>query len=215
MRCVLRTPDIADAIEAGLKARLAQLELEQSVYGLDALDEIALHPFIARALQDAGYGVHREQRYPADRTHRRVSEGERCDFVLTPDNCPLKHPDVAATLFEPTDSVDLCDAFWLEAKVVAQFNSEGANRNYASQLLASVREDVTKLAKDQEILHAGLLILMFVRDQTVAEHDLQVWENRCIKRGLPIAAPSRRFIPINDRCGNGICAISLYPVSHL
>jgi hypothetical protein len=212
---VLRIADIADAIESGLQRRLAQFEAEQSVYGLDSLDEVALHPLIAVALEEAGYGVHREQRYPADRKHRRISEGERCDFVLTPDGCPLKHPDAAATLFEPPESIDLCDAFWLEAKVIAQFNQEGANRNYASQLLATVRHDVTKLAKDDGILHAGLLILMFVRDQVVAEHDLGIWENRCIKRGLPIAAPSRRFIPINDRCGNGMCAISLYPVSHL
>jgi hypothetical protein len=207
--------DLADAIEAGLKQKLAQIDVEQAVYGLDTLDEVALHPVIAKTLEDAGYGVHREQRYPADRKHRRASEGERCDFVLTADRCPLKHPDAAATLFEPADSVDLCDAFWLEAKVIAQFTSEGANRNYASQLLATVRHDVTKLAKDDGILHAGLLIVMFVRDQVVAEHDLQIWENRCVRRGLPIGAPSRRYIPLNDRCGNGMCAISLYPVSHL
>lgn len=212
---MLRIADITDAIETGLQSHLAQLEAEQAVYGLDALDEIALHPVIAHALEGAGYGVHREQRYPADRIHRRVTEGERCDLVLTASGAPLKHPDAAATLFEPPDSTDLCDAFWLEMKVVAQFTIEGANSGYASQLLATVRQDVTKLAKDSGILHAGLLIVMFVRDQFVAEHDLQIWENRCIRRGLPIGAPSRRYIPINDRCGNGLCAISLYPVSHL
>ena len=207
--------DIADAIERGLLQRVGQLDVEQAVYGLDVCEELALHPVLAEALRNAGFGVHREQRYPADRGKTKVSEGERCDFVLTLEARSLKHPDAEYTLFDPADAVSLCDAFWLEVKVVSQFNAEGPNGNYASQLLSTVRHDVAKLSKDPGILHAGLLIVMFVREQRIAEHDLEMWQDRCIRRGLPIAAPSRRCLPITDRHGHGACMIALYPVMHL
>lgn len=207
--------DIADAIEAGLRERFTQADREQSVYGLDALDEVALHPVLAQALANAGYGVHREQHYPADRARRKFSEGERCDFVLTPEGRALTQPESRGTLFDPPDSLDVSDAFWLEVKVVAQFTTEGPNRGYSSQLLSTVGRDVTKLSKDPGICRAGLLIVMFVRDAAVAEHDLGIWQDRCLQRGLPIAAPARRQIPITDRMGNAMCAITVYPVSHL
>src|SRR5262245_61923754 len=120
--------DIADAIEAGLRRACAKCDAEQAVYGLDCLDEVAIHPAIEHSLKNAGFGVHREQRYPADRRKRSRSEGERCDFVLTPDGRPLAQPDAAGTLFDPSDALDLSDAFWLEVKVVNQFTSEGPNR---------------------------------------------------------------------------------------
>jgi hypothetical protein len=206
---------MADAIEQGLAKKERELADECAVYGMDALDELALHPCIADALARAGYGVHREQRYPADRSRVKVSEGERCDFVLTPDGRPLRQPEQAATLFDSPDAVDLDDAFWLEVKTVSQFTTEGPNRSYGSQLLSTVRSDVTKLCKDSGILHAGLLIVLFVANDHVADHDLGVWQDRCLKRGLPIAAPSIRQFPIADRIGNELCAIALYPVRHL
>lgn len=208
-------PDIADAIQSGLQFRLHQIDLEQAVYGLDSLAEVALHPALAAALLEAGFGVYREQRYPADRRKRSHSEGERCDFVLTADARPLKHPDAAGTLFDPADAAELADAFWLEVKIVWQFTVEGPNPRYASELLATVRRDVTKLSKDPGILHAGLLIIMFVQDDAVAEHDLKVWQDRCLMRGLPIGAPARRTLPIADRHGNACCALAVYPVNHL
>jgi hypothetical protein len=207
--------DIADALEAGLRRRMAQLDLEQSVKGLDALDEVSLHATLAEGLAEAGYGVYREQRYPADRERRRGSEGERCDLVLTPDRRPLREPDAKATLFDRSDAVDPDEAFWLEVKLVTQFTEEGPNRNYTSQLLSSVRGDVTKLSKDADILHAGLLVVLFVHDAIVAEHDLGVWLDRGLQRGLPIGAPSVRMLAMTDRLGNGICAVAVYRVSHL
>ncbi len=207
--------DIADTVESGLRRRAKGFDLEQAVNGLDALEEVALHPVLADALAAGGYGVSREQRYPADRKRRRESEGERCDFVLTPDERPLRETEAKATLFEPADAVELDDAFWLEVKVVAQYTTEGSNHNYSSQLLSTVRQDITKLSKDRGILHAGLLIVLFVREPLVAEHDLGIWQDRCLKRCLPIAAPSCRNIEIIDRLGNGACCIAIYPVSHL
>lgn len=211
----LSPADIADAIEAGLRAELARRDHEQSVYGLDSLDELALHPILAASLRKAGFGVHREQRYPADRAQRRVSMGERCDFVLTPDLRDLIKEDSRGTLFDDPNAVALDEAYWLEVKVVAQFNSEGPNGNYASHLMSAVREDVGKLAKDPAILQAGLLIVLFVREELVAEHDLTIWQDRCLERGLPLGAPSRRAFPMTDRHGNGCCAIAVYPVPHV
>lgn len=207
--------DLADAAAAGLRAAAAQLDEEQSPRGLDARDELGLHPLLADAFTRAGYGVNREQRYPVDRERRRETEGERCDLVLTPDGRGLCPTERRATLFDDPDAVDFEDAFWLEIKVVAQFTEEGANGNYASQLLSTVSRDVTKLSKDTGILHAGLLIILFVRDPIIAEHDLGVWQDRCLERALPIHAPSRRSFSITDRLGNATCALSLYPIGKL
>lgn len=205
--------DLADAVDAGLRRASARLDEENAVYGLDALDEVELHPVLADSLQHAGYGVEREVRYPADQRKRKESEGERCDLVLTaPGRGPLASGETKATLFEPQDATPFDEAFWLEVKTVAQHTVEGPNRNYASQLLSTIRHDVTKLSKDRGILHAGLLIVMFVRDEAVAEHDLGIWQDRCLERCLPIGAPAVRTLPITDRLGNAACVLAVYPV---
>jgi hypothetical protein len=217
VQSLVNVSEIADVLEAGLRRAFEQRDIEQAVYGLDVQDELALHPVIEHILREAGYGVHREQRYPADRltSRLRLSTGERCDFVLTPDNRPLMAEELRGTLFDSPQSIALDEAFWLEVKVVSQFTLEGPNANYSSQLLSCVRQDVTKLSKDAGILKAGLLIIMFVRDEIVADHDLNIWQDRCLSRGLPIGAPSVRRIPMTDRHGHGLCVIALYPVSHL
>jgi len=207
--------DIADAVAEGLATFERHLAEEQAVYGMDALDEVRLHSILERGLAAAGFGVHREQRYPADRTRRRNSEGERCDVVLTRDRRPLRQPEQAATLFDSPDAIDLDEGFWLEVKTVAQHTPDGPNRQYGSQLLSTVRRDVTKLSKDAGILHAGLLIVLFVENEHVADHDLRIWQDRCLARGLPIAAPCLRMVPIADRHGNTLAAVTLYPVRHL
>jgi hypothetical protein len=212
--------NIADALEAGLRADAAKLDAEHAVYGLDSRDELALHPHIALWLSDRafGYGVHREQRYPADRPRtNRISEGERCDFVLTPapGNRPLQQEAARSTLFDPPDAVPLDEAFWLEAKVVAQHTIDGPNTAYSSQLLSPVRQDVTKLSKDAGILHAGMLLILFTEDVAVADHDLRAWLEKCLERGLPVGSPAVRHVPITSRIGNGNAAIAVYPVSHL
>jgi hypothetical protein len=207
--------DLADALAEGVRAMSEALDREQAVRGFDLADEVDLHPPIAAALIAAGYGVHRECRFPADRAKRRQSEGERCDVVITHDGRTLRAPDHPPTLFDPADAVPLDDAFWMEVKTVSQFRESGPNPTYASQLLSTVRKDVTKLSKDAGILHAGLLLLLFVERDDVAEHDLNVWQDRCLQRGLPIGAPARRSIPITDRHGHGICALALYPVHRM
>ncbi|MCK4872547.1 MAG: hypothetical protein KAS72_07460 [Phycisphaerales bacterium] len=204
--------DIADALEAGLVERTKRLDEEQAVLGIDALDEISLHPILHHALRAAGYGIHPEERYPRDRIRRNRSEGERCDIVLTPDERILEVPEAEATLFAPPQPVALDDAFWLEVKVVAQFTDEGANARYAAELLEPVRRDVRKLAADTGIRHAGVLLVLHTIDRTVADHDLELWQDRCLERSLPIGPPSLRRIPITDRVGNSLCTLALYPV---
>ena len=212
---VWRVGDIADALEAALRIEEDRLRCEQAVYGLDALDERGLHPVIARGLREAGYGVHREVRYPADRRKWRESEGERCDFVLTQDGRPLREVERARTLFDSPDAAAVEEAWWLEIKVAWQYTTDGPNPRYAAQMLSVARADVGKLSKDQGILHAGLAMLAFVENDEIALHDLRVWYERNVSRGLPVGYPSTRLVPISNRVGNSVCAVAVCPVSHL
>ncbi|MHC4080456.1 MAG: hypothetical protein ACYS15_07990 [Planctomycetota bacterium] len=205
--------EIADAIESALADAARRHDREQSVRGLDALDELSTHPLLARGLSAAGYGVFGEQHYPTEGRRRRDNEGERCDLVLTPGGQDLYDPSREPTLFDPPDAVALDEAFWLEVKVVCQFTPEGPNQRYASQLLSTVREDVTKLSRNRGIRHSGLLIILFAEDRSTAEHDLAAWLDRCLQRGLPVGSPSMRLFEITDRLGNGVCAVALYPVA--
>lgn len=80
---------------ACLEAREAALRAEQAVKGLDALDEVSLHPILAAGFAAAGLGVIREQRFPSATASpaTRIRDGdpatdtdrERCDLVLTPE----------------------------------------------------------------------------------------------------------------------------------
>ncbi|HJO15440.1 MAG TPA: hypothetical protein QF800_00980 [Phycisphaerales bacterium] len=207
--------DIADAIAVGLQDRVDADRAAQAVKGVDALDEVSLHPLLATSLESAGFGVHREQRYIEHRRRRSRAQGRRCDVVLTPDARPLQDPQAAATLFEDPEAVPLSEAFWLEVKTVSQFTEMGPNAAWSNELLGTVKQDVAKLAGDAGILHAGLLIVLWTADLETATHDLGIWQDRCLSRGLPIAAPSQRHFPIQNRLGNAFCVMHLYPVHHL
>lgn len=204
--------DLADALADGFAREEERLREEQAVHGIDIHDELGVHPIIERAFADAGLGVFREQRYPADRIRRSRAEGERCDFVLTHDALPLCEPDRADTLFDDPHALDLEDAFWLEAKLVAQFTIEGSNPRYSGQFLSVVRGDLPKLHKDPGILHAGLCVILFAREEQVAEHDLRVWYDRCVSRALPLDSPAVRHVPIADRIGHSVCTIAICPI---
>jgi|TARA_B100000959_G_C14973863_1_gene620804 hypothetical protein len=209
------TADIADAIAEGLIRCVESDRIAQSVSGIDALNEVDLHPKIADSLIHAGFGVHREQRYIGARTKRSRSTGQRCDLVLTPDDRSLADPQATATLFDDPSAVPLEEAFWLEVKNIAQYTEMGPNPSWSSELLGTVRADVAKLANDPNIYHAGLLIVLWVESVEVAEHDLGIWQDRCLEKQLPIASPSQRTFPIQDRLGNVQCVLRVYPVSHL
>lgn len=205
-------PDLADAVEAGLRARAAEDDAAQAVYGFDALPELGLHPLVRQAYLDAGYGVWPEQRYPGHWHKKSKSQGLRCDLVLTPDALPLRDPAIRDTLFDSRPATDADAAYWLEIKTVAQFETSGAFRRYSAELLSPVTRDVKKIWSDGVIKHGGLLLVLFTADRQTAEHDLAAWHKRCIDRGYPVGPPAVRGFSITDRVGNGWCAAAVFGV---
>lgn len=134
---------------AGLMAAENDRTIGQSPYGTESLDEVELHKIMATSLERFGYGVLREQPYPAEWRSRRSGRGrrkplpegaerKRCDLVLTPrpgqkltDELVDARESLArvGTLFEHTQPdaqasrADLGseDAYWLEIKATGQF----------------------------------------------------------------------------------------------
>lgn len=208
--------DILEASHGALVDAARAADEEQAVYGIDALDELALHPLIQCGLAAEGYGVWAEQAFPSDRIGRkRKSEGKRCDIVLTHAGAPLVDPDAEATLFSEPDAVPLEAAYWLEVKTVAQFNDEGPSRSYSKELLSPVRADVRKLAQDPLIYYAALLLVLFTLDEPTADADLATWQRKCLDKHYPVAPPVVRAQPITDRMGNARMTTALFPVRRL
>lgn len=249
--------ELVEPVIAALSRREAELREEQAVRGIDALDELGLHPLVAAALAETGRGVLREQAYPHEWTRKAAvrvdtSTGEvlpesrqrqRCDLVLTEHagqrlNDSLHRAKarrqareaVKGTLFEALGGAEaLCDAqvdraglvepeeaFWLEVKVVAQFCFNagvlGPNRAYASELVRGPIADVTKLAADRRVQHAGVLVVLFTADEATAKNDLGVLLHKCLDKGLPITSPATRSTGVVDRIGNRVCTASLVGV---
>lgn len=208
--------DILESTHGALVDAACAADAEQAVYGIDALDELALHPILQRGLADTGYGVWPEQAFPTDRVGRKKkSEGKRCDIVLTHDDAPLVDPDAEATLFSEPDAVPLEAAYWLEVKTVAQFTDEGSSRNYAKELLSPVRADVRKLAQDPLIYYAALLLILFTADEKTANADLVTWQKKCLDKHYPVAPPIVRAEKITDRMGNARMTTALFPIRRL
>lgn len=204
---------IVALMASALRTHAAALDAEHATLGVDALDELPLHPFLCAGLTAGGFGVLREQRYPASRGRARRSEGDRCDIVLTASpGAHLVDPLMAGTLFGER-GVTPDEAFWLEVKVAAQYSvSDGwsrANPLYSGILLAQATADVAKLGREPGVAHAGLALVMFNSEEAVAAHDLSAWYRRCIERGLPVSAPIIERFAITDRIGNGVCTVAL------
>jgi hypothetical protein len=200
------------AAARGFAEAEAELALEQAVRDLDSRDELGLHPLLAAAFQAAGFGAHREARYPRDRIHRRRTEGARCDLVLTPAGRPLIEDVPQLGLFHPAAACPLAEALWLEVKVIAQFREGGANRGYERALKTPVWRDVDKLAGDAGIRHGGVLVVLFTAQAEVAEHDLGLWCHLGRIRGLRFGTPLIAHVPIGDRLGNALATVALVPL---
>jgi hypothetical protein len=228
-----RCEDLAEAAAGALKARAAELDLEQSVRGIDALTEVELHPLLRAGLESAGFAALAEQPYPGEPALRpQHRDRERCDLVLLPagsESRSLADPVLqiheqdraAQTLFAslapaPPPGVDPSDAFWLEVKAVGQFSFcngiPGPNATYASELVRGPALDAAKLSRDRMIEHSGILLIHFTDDERTAAHDLGVMVHRCLDRDLSICEPVSIRFPITDRIGNRVCSVSLIRV---
>lgn len=226
-------PDLLSTSAAALAATSCRLDAEHAVRGLDGLSEVQMHPLIAEAFERAGLGVLREQGYPGLPEARPADrDRERCDLVLLPaPGLTLADPlrrvreqdRAAGTLFEAVEEareddpheVPVGDAFWLEIKVVGQFvivdGYAQPNRTWSSELVNAIAKDVSKLARDEHIERGALLLVLFTRDDLIADHDLTLALHRCLDRNVPLGAPEREAFDIPDRIGNTRCHLALIP----
>ncbi len=235
---------IADALAGALAAAEMRLIDEQAPLGLDALDEVALHPIIAEGLSGSagsGWGVHREALYPGDHDEADLaadSDRQRCDIVLTdrpglalldPVHADRRVRAATDTLFAelaPAMEADSAanavrpeDAFWVEIKSVAQIayrdGVPGPNRSYASEMVNGPAADVCKLIGDGIITRAAAALVLFTEDDAIAAHDAHQTAHALLDMGLPVGIPEIRSVPIADRAGNASATIAVFPIRGL
>ena len=208
---------LTNDIAASLHTQARRLDDEHATRGIDSLNELAIQEIIRRGLADGGQHVLAEQRYPEQARHRRRSQGERCDIVLTPTAGELIDPLQADTLFAGR-GVDPGDACWIEVKTTGQFHVVDGevrpNKTYSTLLLTDVMQDARKLASDPGILHAALLVVLFTVDRPTADHDVDAWYRRAITAGIPVSRPWHVSFEISDRHGNGCCTVFIAEVHH-
>lgn len=216
--------EIVSLAGGALEREAQRLDAEQATRGLDAFDELPLHPLLRAGIASGPYTVLAEQRYPPARSKKKRNEGERCDIVLidrhanaantpTPDH--LLDPLEAGTLFGGRGA-DPLEALWIEVKVVHQFHlfdgGVRANPSYSATLLREATSDVRKLAKEPGIGAGALLLVLFAESSTTLNHDISVWRERCTLQGLSTSAPFTHRFNIVERLGNHLCSVELIPV---
>src|SRR5262249_10947789 len=128
------------------------------------------------------------------------------------DGAPLLDPQAQGTLFEAPNASALESAFWLEIKTVGQHTINGPFERYSAELLAPVSRDIKKLANDNLIYHAGLLLVLFNENEAVARVVLVVWEACGLKRGWVVGGRLTRYFGITDGMGNGYMSCALFPI---
>ena len=190
--------DIASIACRALRGAADALDAEQAVRGLDALDELALHPVLAAGFVAEGLGVHREQPYPGAAGNPLRRDRERCDLVLTEfPSLPLLDPvaarreqgDASGTLFAThiaatrPAGVACDDALWLEIKAVGQYcftdGVPGPNPTYVPDMTSWIA-DLSKLTRDPIILHAAAICILFAQDERTLRHDFGIAVERAI-----------------------------------
>jgi len=210
---------VADALESCLATAESDLRLEQAVYGLDAMDELAIHSLLGARLK-VFYEVAREVHYPSTQG-RKLSHRARCDLVLTPAGCPLAPAEpiepAAPTLFDPPPqpAPSYCrssDALWLEVKCAYQFREGGARHGgYGAQWRQNVVADLQKMEAEPLIREAGLLLIVFNESRAILEKDLELFEDVLARKEVLAGFRQVRTISIIDRIGHQICTIALWP----
>lgn len=207
------TPDLdtlAEQVAGVLAAREAELRLEQAVYGLDALDEIALQSLIAAGLA-AHYSVGREVHYPSS-AGKKLTHRRRCDLTLCPPGRPIRLDRDPPTLFDAPDFTKPEDAFWLEVKRAAQFKMPDVrHKGYGNQWRGAVVEDLRKMDGDPLIRRAALLIVVFTESEVVVEKDVELFEDVLARKEVLAGFRQVRHVPIVDRVGHKLATVAAWP----
>jgi hypothetical protein len=228
-----------------LRAASEAIELEQAPKGIDSKDEKWVQGELASAIASRMASrvvpqmtVVREQVFPhMRRVGARLSEREKCDLVLLPAGTKrlldeqkaagARKKDVSqAALFgdaaggdELHDVARPEDAYWLEVKVLGQFEYRKGvpvpNRQYSTQLVKAVCDDLQKLVDDPVVRHGGVLVVLFVADEAIAQHDMGVAMSRGIDKGLNPSGAMHGGFAIADRIQNRWCSCWLMPVERM
>jgi len=202
--------DIADRLQQALTAAEADIRLEQAVYGIDSLDELAMHRLLAEKLS-AAYDVAREVHYPSS-VGKKLSHRQRCDLVLTPKGLPLRLDSAPPGLFDPVNVCPPEDALWIEVKLAYQFRGGGVpHSGYGAQWRQAVVEDLRKMEAEPRIKEAALLLIVFTESQAIVEKDVELFEDVLVKREVLAGFRQLRSVPIWDRIGHSICTVVLWP----
>lgn len=231
----LSLESVLDASILSLDQHARDLDEEQSVRGIDALAETQLHPIIALGIECSGSGVARERCYPSlDHDNPSRVKRQRCDLVVLPserhdlvDPVLERHEQARAseTLFggvELATSADRArcepsEALWIEIKSIAQHACRDGvytpNHAYANELTTGLSADIAKLASDELIEHACVLLVLFAEDAITIEHDALTAVSYAAGIGLPVRSPIIESRAITDRGGNGAMGVVLAPIA--
>ena len=204
-----RFDEVADAAGEALARAEADLRAEQAVYGLDAMNEVALHAVLAAGLA-RGYAVEREAHYPSDLGKKRPGR-RRCDLVLTPRGRPLLKAD-ALDLFTPPDACPAGEALWLEVKVAHQF-AEGGRRHagYGQQWREATVRDLRKMEAEPLVRTAGLLLLVFTDAEATVAKDLELFEDVLARKEVLAGFRQVRGVDLLERNGHARLTAALWP----
>jgi hypothetical protein len=202
--------DIVDAAAEAIRRAESRLCEEQAIEGIDALQERALQAMLEGAFSAAGWTVARETRYPSARPRSRAA-GARCDLVLT-HGAPLQ-PDAMPSLFDPAEPTPPEGACWIEVKMAAALDVEGAAPAYARVLSDAAIRDAAALASEPLIRHGMLLFVLLGASEESLRRDVTRWVDETLATGIPGGQPRVRTLPIRDLRGNAVAAIACVPVS--
>jgi hypothetical protein len=218
---------VADAAVAAVCADADSRDLAQEVRGVDSLNERALQVLLETAFTAAGLFPLREIRLPKRADEPIRSAGSRCDFVLRPIDAPLGHdPEALAAAEEPPSLFDDPDAppppspldseevFWLELKTGSACRDAGDTGDLAS-LPKRVKIDLARLAHDEAIHHAAVLVIVFGVDESTLVASAIALDDHAAAEGLPTQGVVIRTAPISDRHGNDTALIAVYPVGRV
>jgi hypothetical protein len=201
---------VADHVARALSRAEENLRLEQAVYGLDSMEELAIHRLLAEGLA-GDWEVAREVHYPSSAASK-ASHRRRCDIVLSPKGRPLRLETRPPTLFDPPALCGPGQALWLEVKIACQFREGGARHpGYGAQWRNAVVADLQKMEADPLIREAALLLIVFNESACILDKDLELFETVLAQKEVLAGFRQVRSIPILDRIGHRLCTAALWP----